>query len=101
MTMLQRKADRSTARHVHATLAALLAAVGAAIVLALVALPGESPASPAAKPHHSTGIAAKATSAAPAMPRSTAAPSDFDYFPDHYVNQATKIEAPIENFYGP
>jgi hypothetical protein len=24
--------------------------------------------------------------------------SDFDYFPDHYVNQATKNAEPIETF---
>lgn len=34
-----------------------------------------------------------------AVPETAKAPRrDFDYFPDHYVNQATKIEDPIPTF---
>ena len=40
-----------------------------------------------------------ATGAVPSAPTATAPTRDFDYFPDHYVNQATKVEEPIPTFY--
>ena len=42
-----------------------------------------------------TGVA---TAAEPAPLPATVPTQDFDYFPDHYVNQATKIEDPIPTF---
>jgi hypothetical protein len=33
-----------------------------------------------------------------AVPTESVAPRNFDYFPDHFVNQATKTEDPIATF---
>ena len=41
---------------------------------------------------------AAGTAAAAVPEASKASQRDFDYFPDHYVNQATKIEDPIPTF---
>ena len=41
-----------------------------------------------------TGTAA----AIPAPPAATEARRDFDYFPDQYTNQATKVEDPVATF---
>ncbi|TMH30782.1 MAG: hypothetical protein E6H66_17515 [Betaproteobacteria bacterium] len=39
-----------------------------------------------------------ATAAVPVPPASHTMTHDFDYFPDHYVNQATKNEEPVATF---
>jgi hypothetical protein len=105
-------------RHYHATpvvkLAALLvgSVVLGPIAVALVghaprwpsAASGASPASRTSNPGVSSGISDThagigiATAAASAVPATTAAQRDFDYFPDHYLNQATKIEEPMATF---
>jgi hypothetical protein len=42
--------------------------------------------------------AATAAAAKSSAPVGTGAPPDFDYFPNRYVNQATKIEEPSPTF---
>ena len=65
---------------------------------------GASPASWTSNPGVSSGIAdaqveiGAATAAVPEAPAATAEYRNFGYFPDHYVNRATRIEEPIATF---
>ena len=52
------------------------------------------PASEAADARTGAGAAAAAVPATPAA----SGGKEFDYFPDHYVNHATKVEEPIATF---
>jgi hypothetical protein len=73
-----------------ASLTALLVGLtvvgGLSLALSLVAHPAQ-----AAKP-------GGATTDAPASATTTTTPPDVDYFPSHYVNQATTIEEPVAAF---
>jgi hypothetical protein len=55
-------------------------------------LAGSEPATERVESQAATGVAPAA------VPAGSAAQRNFDYFPDHYVIQATKIEAPIATF---
>jgi hypothetical protein len=65
---------------------------------------GASPASRTSNSAASTAIPAKqagagvATAAIPEAPAAAAEHRNFNYFPDHYVNRATKSEEPIATF---
>jgi hypothetical protein len=116
--MALQQTHRYFGRHYHATpfvkLAALLVGlvVVGSIAVALVGhappwlstASGASPASWTSNSAASTAIAATqawtgvATAAVPEAPAATAEHRNFDYFPDHYVNRATKMEEPIATF---
>ena len=71
---------------------ALPTASGPAPQLIVLGLPQEVPRDSGKA---ATGVA---MSAVPSAARATAPPRDFDYFPHHYVNQATKVEDPSPTF---
>ena len=52
----------------------------------------------AAQPQGSQPGAGTAIAAGPTATAAGAPVRDFDYFPDHYVNRATKFEEPIPTF---
>jgi hypothetical protein len=94
---------RRKVRHVvNATVSLLgLAALGyLAAPLVGQSLPPRSAASATANQAAigSGQTATNADAASPLAPTATAPNRDFDYFPDHYVNQATKAEEPIPTF---
>lgn len=109
--MASQQPRRYFPRSYHAAPVAKLAAFVVGLVVSAIALAlvgraplnagvqaGSAPNAVVSSPIEATQPGLGTAAAMPAQPAATAAQRAFDYFPDHYINQATKIEDPVATF---